>query len=310
MKTEKLNTLLATASEEDKIAIQAVLDKRAAATASAEAPAENSPAEPTAEAPTENSPAPAKKSEKLTDDELHALAESCRENMHKKVQVVPFNTVEWVDGYIAGVIEEKRARTVLYTIKAVDGRKLVKAHNSKLLKIFDEKEVVARKVTRARAERPDDEAVAQMLEDSGKNVGKLLTFPNANDVDITARIVSVQADRRTNTVMYKLKGVGDGKLYYKVVTATNITIADEFDEEGQEMNTAYMGRRDAAKARLALTPQDRVIKCEEDLHKLEARLSKLQEEIEAKRAQLAEAKAEAQKFIESQASEDTPDDLA
>ena len=55
----------------------------------------------------------------MTDEERHVLAEELKKNVNHRCQAVPFNTVEWVDGYIAGVIEEKRSNKVLYAIKTL-----------------------------------------------------------------------------------------------------------------------------------------------------------------------------------------------
>ena len=74
----------------------------------------------------------------MTDEERHALAEELKKNVNHRCQAVPFNTVEWVDGYIAGVIEEKRTNRILYAIKTDDGRRIVKVHGSNLIRILDE----------------------------------------------------------------------------------------------------------------------------------------------------------------------------
>ena len=74
----------------------------------------------------------------MTDEERHVLAEELKKNVNHRCQAVPFNTAEWVDGYIAGVIEEKRSNKVLYAIKTDDGRRIVKVYDSNLVHILDE----------------------------------------------------------------------------------------------------------------------------------------------------------------------------
>ena len=309
MKTEKLQALLATASDEDKVAIEAVLNKRAAASTPVENTAEAT-VEATAEAPAE--------AHKLTDEELHALAEECRANLHHKCQAVPFNTAEWVDGVIIGVVEEKRARKVLYSIKADDGRKLVKVYDSKLLKVFDEvAEITRAPRSKGEAIRLNDEEVAALVEASSVNIGKVLTFDTDNGT-ITTRIMAIQVDKRNNTVMYKLKGIEAegmteetiGKTYYKVIKTGVYTIAEDFDEEGRALNEKYTNRKANSQARQALTPQERVLKCEENLQKAEERLAKLQQEIEAKKEQLAAARKELEESLSEQTAEETTEELA
>ena len=135
MTTKKLNALLATASDEDKKAIEAVLAAREQAQASAapavlEATAEETPAAPASDEETQLTPEEeaalkaaeenggvnpmytgrtAERKPKASDEERHALAEKLKaEVVNHRCQAVPFNTAEWVNGYIAGVIEEKR----------------------------------------------------------------------------------------------------------------------------------------------------------------------------------------------------------
>src|SRR5699024_6928905 len=169
MATKKLNALLATASDEDKKAIEAVLAAREQAQAPAapaapeataeetpaapEATAEETPAAPASEEETPAAPASEEETQlspeeeaaikaaeengglnplyngskatqekkpKMTDEDRHALAEELKKNVNPRCQAVPFYTVEWVGGYIAGVIEEKRSNKVLYAIKSDD----------------------------------------------------------------------------------------------------------------------------------------------------------------------------------------------
>ena len=181
MTTRKLNALMATASDEDKKAIEAVLAAREQAQApkaaeeTAEAPAEAPAAEETPLTPEEEtaikaaeengSKATQEKKQKMTDEERHTLAEELKKNINHRCQAVPFNTAEWVDGYIVGVIEEKRSNNVLYAIKTDGGRRIVKVHDSNLLRIFDEvvepeKKVRTRKAGNAEKVEWTPEAIA------------------------------------------------------------------------------------------------------------------------------------------------------
>lgn len=352
MTTKKLNALLATASDEDKAAIEAVLAAREQAQAPA-APAEETPAEAapaaTEEAADEAPLTPeeeaalkaaeengginpmyngrtAEKKQKMTDEERHALAEQLKANINHRCQAVPFNTAEWVDGYIAGVIEEKRSNKVLYAIKTDDGRRIVKVHDSNLVRILDEVVVPEKKARTRRAKDGDvekvewtPEAIAEEVNKVIGNVGKTVEFEKYRTTDengeehaemISGRIVAIVPDKRAQRLLYRISvptpiegNPFATKTMHKVVTAEGLQIAEEFDAEGQELNAKYCDRREAAASRTPLTPQDRVIRCEENLKKAEEKLQKATEELEAKKKQLEEAKAELDAYLAAQARE-------
>lgn len=351
MTTKKLNALLATASDEDKAAIEAVLAAREQAQAPA-APAEETPAKAapaaTEEAADEAPLTPeeaalkaaeengginpmyngrtAEKKQKMTDEERHALAEQLKANINHRCQAVPFNTAEWVDGYIAGVIEEKRGNKVLYAIKTDDGRRIVKVHDSNLVRILDEV-VVPEKKARIRKAKDGNvekvewtpEAIAEEVNKVIGNVGKTIEIEKYRTTDengeehietISGRIVAIVPDKRAQRLLYRISVPTPiegnplaAKIMHKVVTAEGLQIAEEFDAEGQELNAKYCDRREAAAARTPFTPQDRVIRCEENLKKAEEKLQKATEELEAKKKQLEEAKAELDAYLAAQTGE-------
>lgn len=348
MTTKKLNALLATASDEDKKAIEAVLAAREqaqapAAPAAPEATAEETPAseeetqlspeeEAAIKAAEENgglnplyngSKATQEKKPKMTDEDRHALAEELKKNVNHRCQAVPFNTAEWVDGYIAGVIEEKRSNKVLYAIKTDDGRRIVKVHDSNLVRILDET-IEPEKKTRA-GRKPKDasekvewtpEAIAEEVNEVIGNVGKPVEFEKYRTTDengeehiemVIGRIVAIVPDKRAQRLLYRISVPApiEGnplatKTMHKVVKAEGIKIAEEFDEEGAQLNAKYLERREAAATRTPLTPQDRVIRCEENVKKAEEKLQKAQEELEAKKKQLEEAKKELDEYLAAQ----------
>lgn len=333
MTTKKLSALLATASDEDKAAIEAVLAAREQAQISAAE--EEAPLTPEEEAAIEaaekngglnplynGSKATQEKKQKLTDEERHALAEELKVNVNHRCQVVPFNTAEWVDGYIAGVVEEKRSNKVLYAIKTDDGRRIVKVHDSNLLKILDEVIVPERK-TRARssAEKVEwtAEAIAEEVSAVIGNVGKTVEVEKYRTTDengeehietISGRIMAIVPEKRSQRLFYRISVSAPTedsplatKIMHKVVTAEGLQIAEEFDAEGQELNAKYCKRREDTAARTPLTPQDRVMRCEENLKKAEEKLQKATEELEAKKQQLEEAKAELDAYLAAQAGE-------
>lgn len=353
MTTKKLNALLATASDEDKEAIEAVLAAREqaqapAAPAAPEATAEETPeatAEETQLSPEEEaaikaaeengglnpfyngSKATQEKKPKMTDEERHALAEELRENVNHRCQAVPFNTAEWVDGYIVGVIEEKRTNKVLYAIKTDDGRRIVKVHDSSLVRILDE---VVEPEKRARARKVKDpvdkvewtpEAIAEEVNEVIGNVGKTVELEKYRTTDengeehietVIGRIVAIVPDKRAQRLLYRISVPTpiEGnplatKTMHKVANAGGIKIAEELDEEGAQLNAKYLERREAAATRTPLTPQDRVIRCEENVKKAEEKLQKAQEELETKKKQLEDAKNELDEYFAGQVNGET-----
>lgn len=347
MTTKKLNALLATASDEDKAAIEAVLAAREQAQVpKAETPAETpvyedeTPLTPEEEAalkaaeengglnPLYNgSKATQEKKPKMTDEERHALAEELKKNVNHRCQAVPFNTVEWVDGYIAGVIEEKRSNKVLYAIKTDDGRRIVKVHDSNLVRILDEVVEPEKKARARKAKDPADkvewtpEAIAEEVNEVISNVGKTVEFEKYRTTDengeehiemVVGRIVAIVPDKRAQRLLYRISVPApiEGnplatKTMHKVVKAEGIKITEEFDEEGAQLNAKYLERREAAATRTPLTPQDRVIRCEENVKKAEEKLQKAQEELEAKKKQLEDAKKELDEYLAGQVNGET-----
>lgn len=354
MPTKKLNALLATASDEDKKAIEAVLAAREqaqapAAPAAPEATAEETPAseeetpftpeeEAALKAAEENgglnplyngSKATQEKKLKMTDEERHALAEELKKNVNHRCQAVPFNTIEWVDGYIAGVIEEKRSNRVLYAIKTDDGRRIVKAHDSNLVRILDEiiepekKTRIDRKLKDA-SEKVEwtPEAIADEVNEVIGNIGKTVEIEKYRTTDLetgeekvevtVGRIVAIMPDKRAQRLLYRISVPTpiEGnpfamKIIHRAVKAEGIKIAEEFDEEGARLNAKYLERREAAATYASLTPQNRVIRCEENVKKAKEKLQKAQEGLEAKKKQLEDAKKELDKYLAGQANRET-----
>lgn len=347
MTTKKLNALMATASDEDKKVIEAVLAAREQAQApnaaeeTAEAPAEAPAAEETPLTPEEEaaikaaeengglnplyngSKATQEKKPKMTDEERHTLAEELKKNINHRCQAVPFNTVEWVGGYIAGVIEEKRSNKVLYAIKTDDGRRIVKVYDSNLVRIFDEvveleKKVRTRKAKDSKIEKVEwtPEAIAAAVNEVIGNVGKAVKFEKYRTTDpetgeekieySEGRIVAIVPDKRAQRLLYRIliPAPIEGnplatKTMHKVVTA-DLEIAEAFDAEGEELNKKYCERREAAATRTPVTPQDRFVKCEEALKKAEEKLQKATEELEAKKQQLEDARKELDEWLAGQ----------
>ena len=353
MTTKKLNALLATASDEDKKAIEAVLAAREqtqilvsgetqpeVANSVQEFEDTENPLTPEEEAaikaaekngginPMSNSSkATQEKKPKMTDEDRHALAEELKKNVNHRCQAVPFNTVEWVDGYIAGVIEEKRGNRVLYAIKTDDGRRIVKVHDSNLVRILDEVVEPEKKAYARKAKDPADkvewtpEVIAEEVNEVIGNVGKPVEFEKYRITDengeehiemVIGRIVAIVPDKRAQRLLYRISVPApiEGnplatKTMHKIVKAEGIKIAEEFDEEGAQLNAKYLERREAAAIRTPFTLQDRVIRCEENVKKAEEKLQKVQEKLEAKKKQLEDAKKELDEYLAGQANGET-----
>lgn len=294
MSTKKLNIALANATDEEtKNAIQMELDARAelanelkAVNASTEQPKEAAP-----------------KSKKMDETELHNLAETLRAtNLHKRCEVVPFQTVEWVPGYIAGVVEDKKAMKVMYNIKTDDGRKIVKVYDSKLIRISDEVQTVVR-ATRGKTATPKEaltpEALVELKAKYQDNIGAVVEFVDKDNVTITGRIMGFMFDARVNGLFYKIQVVEDDvtRIVHKVVESEAIKVMLPLDEEGQAINAKYVER--ASKERKApLTKEEKRAKIEERIAKLEAQKA----ELEARLAEIEAAEAT------TETTEDTTED--
>ena len=278
MTTKKLNALLATASDEDKKAIEAVLTAHEQATKPA-------------------------------------------------VEEISIPTPDPVEDVLINEVspEEKRSGKILYAIKTDDGRRIVKVHDSNLIRILDEVIEPEKKTRTRKAKDPADEvewtpeAIAEEINEVIGNVGKTIELEKYRTTDengkehaevIIGRIVAIVPDKRAKRLLYRISVPASvegnplaTKTMHKVVKAEGIKIAEEFDKEGAQLNAKYTERREAAAARTPLTPQDRYIRCEENVKKAEEKLQKAQEELEAKKKQLEDAKKELDEYLASQAQE-------
>lgn len=309
MPTKKLQALLATASDEDKVAIQAIIDKRNAVSKPAAA-AETSLSEEeqkAVDAATNDSAATAKPSRKkapqLTNEQRMALAESMRaEALHHKCEVVPFNTCEWVPGVIVGIIEEKRNNKCLYAIKTDDGRRVVKAYGSDLVKIFDEVVEPVKKERKSRVKLDENgnpipsnsselgewlpEEIEAAINEVIANVGKTITYPKAGAMGVklegeeSGRIVSLVPNKRQHTILYRIEvdqedSEAPKKYAHKVTSNEDLKIADELDEVGAKINEAFVKRHNGEhKPRVAKTPAEALEYAKAMLEKANLQLEK------------------------------------
>lgn len=329
MSTKKLNALLETASEEDAVAIKAILESRNAQQAGTQASegAELSDEEKQAIEAAEKAAAPEetkstdgekkkggrKASPKMSEDELLKAEKLAKENVGHRCSVLLPGTAIRVDGTILTTLKDKRAMQVYYQIEtdAVDdmeSRKIYKKYGSEEITVLDEvvelKKKTASKVrvAKAKMEAGEWEAEAEAVREvAGANVGKTIQL----DEEKVGRIVSLLNDKRSNGMYYRIEfedELGIKKTCHKVINYTKAEdgsivlaelegLAEELDEKGQEMNQAFQERK-AREPRKMLTPEEKVLAAEEALKKAEASLVKAQETLESRKTALATAKAE------------------
>lgn len=331
MPTKKLNALLATASDEDKVLIEKVLEQRNVAkdaipnTISAELTQEEQEAIEKAENSTSHSQnAVAKKQvttkePKMTDEQREALANELRGTVvNHRCSVVPFNTLEWVEGVIVGIIEEKRTNKVLYAVKTDDGRRIVKAYGSDLIKISDEV-VEPIKKSRGRKTKLDengnpitkviglwsDDDIEKAINEVIGNVGKTVSYPKTGAMGVviegvteTGRIVSLVPNKRQHTILYRIEvdqpnatEDSEKKYAHKVSSNTNLIIAEDLDEIGKKINESFVNRHNNISVKVKRTPIEvlndakaAVLKAEENVEKANAVLEKRKQALEAAQA--------------------------
>lgn len=329
MPTKKLNALLETATDEsEKAAIENVLAKRGQLAPDDNAPATVNPnAELSAEEQAaidaanstdadafEKQAATAKKVKvKPTDEERAALAAKLREEaVGHKCQVVPYNSIEWVNGVIVAIVEEKRTNKCLYAVKADDGRRIVKAYGSELIKISDETAELTRtpRGGKSKEELPEwtHEEVEKAVQEVIGNVGKQISYVETgalgaeieNAPTIHGRIISLVPNKRNHTILYRIEiqpaedaPEGTPKKYaHKVTTNDKLTIAEELDDEGKKINEAFIARRNGGhKTLTAKTPEEALAIAEQQLKKAEEHKAKAEASIEKWTAKIEEIKA-------------------
>lgn len=344
MPTKKLQALLATATEEDKVIIQAIIDKRNAIQnpAAIENEANDSLSEDeqkAIEAATSDSTVKStrKKAPQLTNEQREALANSMRaEALNHKCEVVPFNTCEWVPGVVVAIIEEKRNNKCLYAIKTDDGRRIVKAYGSELVRIFDEVIEPVKKERKSRVkldengnpipskykeplgEWPVEEMEVAINEVIG-NVGKTITYPKTGAMGIklegeeSGRIVSLVPNKRQHTILYRIEidqedSEAPKKYAHKVTSNSELVIANELDEVGKKINKAFIKRHTGEhKPRVAKTPEEALEYAKVMLEKAKEQLAKAEVNV-GKRTEAFKLAQEQFEKSQTKNSEDTQND--
>ena len=332
MSTKKLNALLETASEEDAVAIKAILESRNARQAEAGAGegTELSEEEKQAIAAAESQTITGgevgnvedilgkkkggrKASPKMSEEELLEAEKLAKENVGHRCSVLLPGTAIRVNGTILTTLKDKRAMQVYYQVETdaiddMESRKIYKKYGSEDITVLDEVVELKKKTTskvrvaKAKMEAGEWEAEAEAVREvAGANVGKTVQL----DENTTGRIVSLLNDKRSNGMYYRIEfedELGIKKTRHKVINYTkaedgSIVLAEL---EGMAAELDEKGQemnqafleRKAREPRKMLTPEEKVLAAEEALKKAEASLQKAQETLEARKTALATAKAE------------------
>lgn len=217
----------------------------------------------------------AQKAKKMTDEEAEALVASLTENaLYHRCLVVPFNTAEWVPGTIAGITRDKNRNSVCFAIRLDDGRRILKQHDSKLVKVSEEKAAIAQKPRRI-AERMTAEEAEEAYNRMAEHVGQLGESDGQH-----FRIVGLLRDARSSRVYYRVIYTESARPGFK--SEHNVQLFD-FDEEGMALNAKYKERVDKAPA----TDTERLQHAEEAVKKAELTLHRAEASLAAKLEALA-----------------------
>lgn len=337
MSTKKLNALLETASEEDAVAIKAILESRNAQQAgTTAAPAELSAEEKQAIEAAEKAAAPEetkptgeekkkggrKASPKMSDEELLEAEKLAKENVGHRCTVLLPGTAIRVDGTILTTLKDKRAMQVYYQVETdaiddMESRKIYKKYGSEDITILDEVVELKKKmqskarVAKAKMDAGEWETEAEAIKEvAGANIGKVINLGEEK----VGRIISLLNDKRSGGMYYRIEfedEQGVKKTCHKVINYTKNEegqivlaelegLAEELDEKGLELNQAFQERK-AREPRKTLTPEEKVLAAEEAVKKAEASLVKAQETLESRKTALATAKAELENKFAQQA---------
>lgn len=322
MTTAKLNALMGTASEEDKALIITELKARgeyveqAAPMGQAEGQAYNDPDyQPSDE--DEKAWAEAEKAEELkaegkkpekpakkTAEELAALCEELKANINHKVTTLDGTGLGVIEGVIIGVYKVTSAGQVFYRVKTTSGEVISRAYNR--VNVFDEVVASERKVRESTKKTLTEEEISNMVTAAKAQVGKLVTLANG----AVGRITGVMLDKRVNLVMYKItivtpaEGVETGKMLYRVVSSTDITIEAEFDEEGTKLQERLQARKERQdNPKVTKTIQERFTAAAAALEKAKENLRKAEKTLKARNEAFLKLEAELKAFEESQSAE-------
>ena len=308
LSTKKLTALLDTETPENVELINAVLAKRNGIKKQADPaaytmePSELTEAEQKIiddlEAKGETAEeAPVVKTTTMSLPECEALAATLQAKVGCKCEILPFNEIEWVAGVVTGVHIEKRSNKVLFIVKGDNGKRMLKAHDAKGIRIGEEKTEITRKAfgrTVSTVKKLSDAELEQAVAEAKEHVGQYVeVVPFGGDTTVKALIIGIVPEKRVNKVLLRIELPGTeievdgkievtaGKTIHKVFGSSEITYLEEWDEARKE---AYAKRGSAVKENLSPAEKakvlaDKIAKMEADIAKKNASLDLLKQEL-------------------------------
>lgn len=278
-----------TTTEEERAAIQAVLDARDSqktASVNQETPTVIE-VEPDDEELSEED-ASAKEAQVAA---RNAIVAEMKAKIGYKAQVVPFNTATWVEGVVTGVLDDQRAKNPLWIVKDLETGKVIrKAFGSDLIKVSDSEKIeIIKNAHMRKGVEYTEKQIAEQLADAYQQIGKyaeIVEFNNKDGETTKALIIGAMHEKRSNRVMYRLRKE-DGKTIHKVY-GNGVKVLEEIDPE-----TFAKNAEKREKAETLSNPAKRAEYIAKEIEQLSDQIAQLQEKIEAKRQALAEAEAEA-----------------
>jgi hypothetical protein len=276
-------------TEEEKAAIQEVLDARAQEAAGI------SQETPTVVEVDADDAEPSEDETKAKEAQVaarQAVVDGMREMIGHKAQVVPFNTATWVTGVVTGVLDDQRAKNPLWIVKDLESGKIIrKAFGSDLIKVSEtEKVAIPKNVRSQKGVEYTEKQIMEQLADAYQQIGKyaeIVEFNNKDGEVTKALIIGAMHEKRSNRVMYRMRSEVTGKTIHKVY-GNGIKVLEEIDPE--------IFAKNAEKREKAATLSDPAKRAEyiaKEIEQISDQIAQLQEKAEAKRQALAEAEAEA-----------------
>lgn len=215
---------------------------------------------------------------KMTDEDATALVDQLKETaLNHRCLVVPFNTAEWVPGTIVGIQRDHR-NSVAYAVKLDDGRRVLKQHTSKLIKISEET-VAATVKTRIVGEKLTEEELDELYLEMSTHVGQL-----GESEGVHFRVIGVLRENRSRRCYYKVQYTESSRFGYK--SKNNCTLHD-FDDEGRELQAKFAARV----GNTLISDDERLRRAEDNVKKAEAALEAATKRLEERKHALEEIKA-------------------
>ena len=171
-------------------------------------------------------------------------------------------------------------------IKLDEGKRIVKAYDSQLVKFLGEKVEVKRSTgTRTKVEK-SEEQLNKDLADASSKVGHQVTFSDfQTNESVTGTIINAYIDSRSNRVIYRIKR-DDDKLAHKTY-GSELNFTGEVDEA----LAAEFAEREAIRLEILNSPEKRHEVAKAALDKALELLANAQKAVELRQAEFDAATA-------------------